>query len=271
MDDRIKSVPTHLGDSSLLAEFAQYYALAPSAVLVRTAEAELIRALPIRPPALDLCCGDGLFAFLVHGPGFEAGVDMNDSALRLAAIRGIYGTLACADVARGIPFAGRYFNTVVSNSSLEHVEGIDDSLAEIARVLKPGGRLYATFPSHFAYQWWPCGRHALDRYLAYQPVHNLFPVQEWKSRMDRVGLRFVGHQYYLSKSATRVLLFLDYHISHVYMTADSTVARAFVRSMQRIRAEVMARLWASLFARVKILAQGHGGGILIIAERVCIP
>lgn len=270
MDDRIKSISTHLGDSSLLPEFAQHYAHAPSAVLVRTAEAELIRSLPIRPPVLDLCCGDGLFTSLVHGPGFEAAVDMNDAALRLAAMRGIYGTLACADVARGIPFADRCFNTILSNSSLEHVQRIDDSFAEIARVLKPGGRLYATFPSHFAYQWWPCGRYALDRYLAYQPVHNFFPVQEWKSRMERVGLQVVGHQYYLSRSATRVLLFFDYHVSHVQMTSDSTIARPFVRAMQRIRPAAMARLWASLFARVKIPAQDHGGGILIIAERACV-
>jgi SAM-dependent methyltransferase len=267
MDDRIKSVPAHLGDSSFLAEFGRNYAHIPSAVMIRTAEAELIRALPLRSPALDLCCGDGLFASLVHGPGFEAGVDMDRSALRRAQTRGIYSTLACADISEAIPFAARCFNTILSNSSLEHVKGIDGSLAEIARVLRPGGKLYATFPSHFCYQWWPCGPHALDRYLAYQPVHNLFPLHEWESRMQRAGLRVVQHQYYLSKRATRALLFLDYHVSHVQMTSDSTVARLFVRSMRRVRPDVMARLWASVFARVEILAQMQGGALLVIAER----
>ena len=270
MNRQFDGIPTHLGESSLLPWLARYYALAPSAVLIRTAEAELLRGVPLESPVLDLCCGDGFFASLIRPSGFEAGCDIGKSVLQQAARRNIYRSLACADITRGIPFPDGYFNTIVSNSSLEHVEHIDNALREIARVLEPCGRLYTTFASHFAYEWWPCSQNALNRYVGFQPVYNYFSLQEWKCRMGSVGLRVVDHQYYLSKVATRLLFFLDYHFSHVYMTSDKTLARLIVRAMRRIPPEVWAKFWVRLFARIKILAQGEGGGLLIAAERVCV-
>lgn len=257
-----------LGESPLLSRLAHYYAVAPSAVIIRTAEAELLRAVPIESPALDLCCGDGFFASLIRPSGFEAGCDISESTLHQATRRNTYRTLACADITRGIPFPDGHFSTIVSNSSLEHVENIDNALREIARVLKQGGRLYTTFASHYAYEWWPCGQDTLNRYLSFQPVYNYFPLQEWERRMGKVGLQVVGHQYYLSRTATRLLSFLDYHFSHVHMTSDKTLARPVVRVIHRVPPEVRAKFWARLFARIKILAQGEGGGILITAERV---
>ncbi|MFH1950047.1 MAG: class I SAM-dependent methyltransferase [Pseudomonadota bacterium] len=254
-----------------MPELALYYALAPSAALIRTAEAELLSALPMESPMLDLCCGDSHFCSFICPDGVEAGCDFSLPALRQAHNRGQYRQIACADVTKGIPFRDEGFQTVISNSSMEHLADIDTTLKEIARVLKPGGRLYTTFASHYAYEWWPCGQDALNRYLSFQPVYNYFPLQEWEHRMARVGLRVVSHQYYLSKSATRLLLFLDYHFSHVYITSDRTLARPIVRGMRRIPRKVLSRLWVQMFARIRIRAQGEGGGILILAERKAVP
>ncbi|MGB3903590.1 MAG: hypothetical protein WBB22_01575, partial [Anaerolineae bacterium] len=127
--------------------------------------------------------------------------------------------------------------------------------------------LYTTFASHFAYEWWPCGQNALTRYLSFQPIYNYSSLQEWEHLMGMVGLRVVDHQYYLSKTATRLLCFLDYHFSHVYMTSDTTLARPIIRAMRRIPPKVWARLWDKLFARIDILARAKGGGILIVAGK----
>lgn len=256
-----------IGESRYLLELSNRYAFAPSAVLIRVAEVELLSALPIEPPVLDLCCGDGYFCSLICPGGVEAGCDLSLPALKRARDLWQYRGVACADVAAGIPFANESFQTVISNSSLEHVKNVDIAMREIARVLRQGGRFYTTFASDLAYKWWPCGRNALDRYIDFQPVFNYFTLEEWERRMVKGGLRVIGHQYYLSKAATRLMMFLDYHFSHVYMTSDRTLARPVVGVMRMLPAALWAKLWQMLFARVRILADGEGGGILIAAER----
>jgi len=47
-----------------------------------------------------------------------------------------------------LPFDDGMFELAVSNTVFEHVEDLGSALAEIHRVLRPGGRLVAFFPSH---------------------------------------------------------------------------------------------------------------------------
>lgn len=48
---------------------------------------------------------------------------------------------------RKIPYEDSLFDIVFSNSVFEHVEFLEDIIPECARVLKPGGRLIAIFPT----------------------------------------------------------------------------------------------------------------------------
>ena len=102
-------IPDTLGNSLFFAHFASLYARSPSSVAIRTAEAELLSVLPVVSPALDLCCGDGLFASLIRPSGFEVGCDINGAALVAAARKGVHGVLACADITEGIPYPDSYF------------------------------------------------------------------------------------------------------------------------------------------------------------------
>lgn len=45
-----------------------------------------------------------------------------------------------------IPVEDGYFDTIICNAVLEHVENPDEVLAELARVCKPGGTLYLCVP-----------------------------------------------------------------------------------------------------------------------------
>lgn len=46
-----------------------------------------------------------------------------------------------------IPFPDGFFDLVTNNQVMEHVEDLDAVLAEIARVLRPGGTVLSVFPS----------------------------------------------------------------------------------------------------------------------------
>ena len=111
--------------------------------------APLPRSIPGRVLKTDLfdeAFGDGL------APWFEArGHDVLACDLALATARGAARktssvVAAVADVRR-LPFAARAFDTVVSDSTLDHFEseaGITQSLRELHRVLRPGGTLLLT-------------------------------------------------------------------------------------------------------------------------------
>ena len=56
-----------------------------------------------------------------------------------------------------IPFPDRYFDSVVSNQVLEHVESLDQGLSEICRVMRPGGVVLSLFPDKGVWREGHCG------------------------------------------------------------------------------------------------------------------
>ncbi len=94
---------------------------------------------------LDVGCGDGAYAVALARRGARcSGVDLSAGALaqarRNARQAGAPVALAAADAAR-LPFPAGRFDLVVSVTALCFVASPDDSLREMARVLRPGGRV----------------------------------------------------------------------------------------------------------------------------------
>ncbi len=63
--------------------------------------------------------------------------------------------------ARSLAFADASFDIVASTALLEHVDGVEDAVAEMARVVRPGGVVFANFgPLYYTYG----GAHYLGGY-----------------------------------------------------------------------------------------------------------
>jgi ubiquinone/menaquinone biosynthesis C-methylase UbiE len=95
---------------------------------------------PVR--VLDVGAGTGAFAVRVAA-ATGAVVTAVDSAPAMVAQARRAGVDAVLADARSLPFPDDSFDCVVANWMLYHVAGRDDALAEIARVLRPSGRLVA--------------------------------------------------------------------------------------------------------------------------------
>jgi SAM-dependent methyltransferase len=105
---------------------------------------------------LDLGCGAGRHTFeaLQRGKRVVA-ADLDDSALKdvhqvAAAMFPAPSLLCVTSDALRLPFADATFDHIVVSEVLEHIPPDEVAMAEIERVLKPGGTLAVSVP-----RWWP--------------------------------------------------------------------------------------------------------------------
>ncbi|NND75615.1 MAG: class I SAM-dependent methyltransferase [Ilumatobacter sp.] len=90
---------------------------------------------------LDIGCGDGQVSRLIAGGGSDVvGVDPTWNCLTVAAERA-GGPSYVRSGAAALPFADASFDAAVACLVFEHIDDLDDAVGEVARVLRPGGRL----------------------------------------------------------------------------------------------------------------------------------
>ena len=123
----------------------------PATSLWRSIELAVVveHGLP-RGTGLDLGCGDGkLMRILLDAAQASpdlVGVDIDPLETRDAAASGVYRRVHTAPGA-ALPEPDATFDFAFSNSVLEHIDEIDPVMAEVARVLRPGGAFVFTVPS----------------------------------------------------------------------------------------------------------------------------
>jgi SAM-dependent methyltransferase len=156
---------------------------------------------------LDLGCGGGRHAFAAHRAGahvvaLDRDPDETTAAgSMLAAMRaaGEAPPAALGSAVRGdalaLPFPDGTFDTVIAAEVLEHVPDDRAAIAELARVLRPGGTLAVTVP-----RWLPeqvCWALA-DDYHAPAVVGGhvrIYRAGQLATRINEAGLRVLGHHH----------------------------------------------------------------------------
>lgn len=109
--------------------------------------ARSFEAILRRPDAqvLDLCCGTGDMAFSLRRRAGSSepkivGADFSHAMLQRASTKSAGTALRWAEAdALNLPFADRQFDLVTSAFGFRNLADYDAGLAEIARVLRPGG------------------------------------------------------------------------------------------------------------------------------------
>ncbi len=92
---------------------------------------------------LEVGCGRGHLLHLLQRQGAHAiGVDANPQAVANGAVDG----MQVAD-AGALPFDDARFDALVSVHTIEHLPELDQGLAEMVRVVRPGGRLLLIYPA----------------------------------------------------------------------------------------------------------------------------
>ncbi len=160
--------------------------------------------------ALDLGCGAGRHAFelLRRGGAVVAfdrdGAGLKDAAATLTAMTEGGGDGAAVEVPGGhwlavqgdgvrLPFADGAFDRVVVSEVLEHVTDDRGVLAEVARVVRPGGTVACTVP-----RWFPehvCWLLSQDYSDAPGGHIRIYRRGNLEQKLRDVGLEVVGHHH----------------------------------------------------------------------------
>ena len=155
--------------------------------ILRTAER------PLR--IVDVGCGDGmcteLTAELAREDGHHvAGVDWAAAPLKQAAERGL--TLVRGSLETGLPFASGSVDVVILSEVVEHLVDPDGGLAELYRVLRPGGHLVLSTPNLAAW---------FNRGLLLAGIQPIFSEVSLRRVYGRPGQVVAGHLRLYTKRA----------------------------------------------------------------------
>lgn len=176
--------------------------------LIRPQEADLFEQNKniIKPPILDLGCGDGFFAEAVWGKNkIDIGLDLpNERTINIEKSK-IYKKIVYFDGIK-IPYQDNFFQTIVSNCVLEHVENLEGLLKEVIRVLRPGGYFLTGVmcDKWENYFFWSklIGKNYIKFMRKKQDHKNLFSSEKWHQEFENAGFKVGKETGYLSKSTS---------------------------------------------------------------------
>ena len=261
----------------------------PSTSLWRAIEAREIwkefRVRELGTPVLDIGCGDGRFSTAVFDSGrIDVGVDISPSAVSMAKTRANYTHLMTGDGAR-LPFQDGVFETVFSNSVLEHIPNIVQVLPEVRRILKRGGVFVFTVPSpNFSTylflsslfqsipllgtfgNWYSNQRNILLSH------NNIYPIGVWKSWLRAAGFPLVQTRFCLSKATIQVwdVMALIIYVFRLPLNASPRLLTYALKGSKKLRVFVLKLI----LRRFYLSSNVEGADMIIVAgtqetTRIC--
>jgi SAM-dependent methyltransferase len=264
--------PLRANDKDFLRE--HLLLVPPFRAMVRAVESRFYAETgSIETPALDLGCGDGLFAAVTFDRPFTAGIDPDPRSIDAALKSGRYLSLFQGDAA-AMPFADGEFASVVANCSLEHIPDLESTLGEVHRVLRPGGRFIFSVPSHLFGEMLlgstllrRCRLRSLARmYESYfnriSRHYHTYDPHTWLKRLHDHGFKAIFHSYYLNARAHRA-----FDIAH-YISIHCLLSRKLTGRWTTLTPGFMITLYARWFRPFYEAPNGAPGPYLFfIAER----
>jgi ubiquinone/menaquinone biosynthesis C-methylase UbiE len=99
---------------------------------------------------LDIGCAYGFLLERFQGKGSLYGHDVSAHAIEVAKTRLPNALFSVGNAGERLPFGDESFNGVMMTDVIEHLTRADQeqALAEMTRILRPGGTLYITTPNH---------------------------------------------------------------------------------------------------------------------------
>jgi ubiquinone/menaquinone biosynthesis C-methylase UbiE len=175
---------------------------------------------------LDVGCGLGGKTVAYAEAGARVfGTDLRDENVRQSevytAAQGATASFFVGDAA-SLPVRDGAVDTVVANDAMEHFARPEDALAEMARVVKPGGAIWIFFTPHYS----PLGSHLYD--YVYTPwCHLLFTRRQLEGAIRAVvAERSAGNRREeVEKRVREVMTSYDHDLNRMSIARFLRIAR----------------------------------------------
>ena len=215
---------------------------------------------------LDLGCGFGRHAFEAYRRGAHV-VAVDHSAEEVASVTSMFRAMAAVGEAPGdvvaravradllaLPFPDGAFDVVMASEVLEHIPDDAAAMAEIARVVRPGGRVAVTVP-----RWWPerlCWALSREYHDVAGGHVRIYRGDELESRLLSVGLTPRGSHHAHALHA-------PYWWLNCLLGKDSIPSRAY---HQLLVWDIMKRPWVTRTAE-QALNPVLGKSLVVYADK----
>lgn len=258
--------------------FENYLKEAPLPLAMeRWLECEIYKTKTFEHPILDIGCGEGIFAHILFDESIDVGIDPNSRELERAREYGAYSELINC-FGDSIPKPDKSFNTIFSNSVLEHIPKIDDVLKEAHRLLADGGKMYATIPTDMfdkysmLYQILSfLGLKGLaERYRVFfnnfWAHYHFYDEKGWRDVFERNGFRVVEAKEYAGKKICLTNDFLAPFSIVAFVSKKFTNKWFVCPSLRRPVAKLLSVVYSGLLSSSKTF-DGRGGLIFFELEK----
>lgn len=140
---------------------------------------------------LDAGCGGGRAMSLLSAAGYQVtGVDISVGALGRAQTQAAGAGVCAGALDTALPFAAGSFGTVFSCEVIEHLVDVPRALAEMCRVLEPGGKLFLSTPYHGTLKNLALALHGFDQHFDPAGPHiRFFSLKSLTELLNRSGFR----------------------------------------------------------------------------------
>jgi len=252
------------------------YSDAPSVVLVRSVELKHFPREFINPPVLDLGCGDGFFTEILGLRGIY-GCDIDENIINEARRKkDVYSSTVVGDGKNlQVIFKKNFFQTIISNCVMEHIDGIDETLDSISASLKKGGHLIFSVPSDNLSDFYfsklifrkiklrKYGEKILANYNKRQHHINIFGLDDWKLKLAKAGLKINKSFFLFNKNEYAMITFMDSFCGSYPYKLNTFFRKITPRILRK-------RLWRLFLKPIYINSKplDNGGELIIVAEKL---
>ncbi len=191
-----------------------------------------VRQIGLNGKILDYGCGSGDVVLAGRESGLNiVGVDAfydGSNAKKEVISHGLLGTSVFSlKKDFSIPFSDGMFDFVISNQVMEHVDDLDFTLKEIARVLKPSGELLTLFPAIEVIREGHCG-------IPF--AHWFSSHSKWRYPYMRL-MRGIGLGYFKETKSQHewVLNFMDWLDKYTVYRSYTNISQSFARNSFAIK------------------------------------